>query len=273
MPIDPTVITPQSVALYYARRFSAAATDYFRRLDLAGLRVTAYDAVNARLIDRLVANGGNFWPDSGAFNAMAGYLFPTAGTLIPLHPSHDAGTLINFVSGDWNAVTGLKGDGSTKHIDSNRTTNNQNDNSCGVWVSNFPADFGGPVGNMIAKGSNSVAGSTLIGIRASDARINTSNSETSVVSSSPVSITKGYYGNSRSSGTSYVRRFNNNSETLARDSEAPNEVSFLIFSSPSSNFFIGNLALYHIGPNLNGAGELAEFDAAITEWATGLAAA
>jgi hypothetical protein len=56
------------------------------------------------------------------------------GALVPL--VGDAPTSFNFVSGDYDRKTGLKGDGATKYLDSNRANNADPQNSAhrAVWI-------------------------------------------------------------------------------------------------------------------------------------------
>ena len=67
------------------------------------------------------------------------------GALVPLKGT--APTNFNFVSGDYNRKTGLKGDGSTKHLKSNYFTDQDVDNSChmGTFVSTPPTSTGASV--------------------------------------------------------------------------------------------------------------------------------
>ena len=257
----------------YGAGFSDAARDYFARLDAAGLRVTAYDAANARLIDRLVANGGNFWPASGAFNAMAGYLYPGNGAnLIPLKDGHDAGTLNAFVTGDWNAVTGLKGDGSTKYVDSNRNNNadGQNDQSMGVMQTT--ADTSGGFTVYLGAGVAEV-GANLVGRSGAD--LGSFRSRNQTLDSSVASIGAGakYIGITRSEAANFKARINSSEETYTRASEVPLNTNVLVFRRGVSSPFYSNarLPFYHIGPNLNGAGEQAELSSILTDWQTDLA--
>lgn len=249
--------------------FSAPVRDYFSRLDAAGLRVGKYDLANAALIDRLVGNGGNFWPDSGAFNAMAGYLYPGNGEdLIPLKDGHDAGTLNAFVSGDWNAVTGLKGDGSTKYVDSNRAADveGQNDMAIGVL----------PTVALTTGRALIGVDPTRIDFIVSLSFLQTGNrggSTTIVVNTAGYSK---YSANSRALSTEYNRYFNGTLDTVPISSSTPVSSNFYVFAKNDggpTNHIDGRNAFYHIGPNLSGTGELAELDAALTEWKNALASA
>ena len=258
-----------------ATRFSGPVRDYFRRLDAAGLRVTTYDAANARLIDRLVANGGNFWPDSGAFCAMAGYSFPTAGTLIPLKDGHDAGTLNAFVSGDWNAVTGLKGDGDEKYVDSNRSNLiSINDNAFGAFLDSYQSNN---IAHLImgARGVESTGSDQIIGNFGNTAGQNRMISKGIGFNPTPSSV-GGYFGVSRNTDTNFTARSDRTNTTGPTTvSQTPVGSNFFVFARSEDTtpnvFTDARIMLYHIGPNLNGTGELAELDAILTDWQTHLA--
>lgn len=258
--------------------FSAAASDYFARLDAAGLRVTTYDKANARLIDRLVANGGNFWPDSGAFCAMAGYLYPGSGTLIPLHPNHDAGTLNAFVTGDWNAVTGLKGDGSTKYVDSNRNNNadGQNDFAMGVYIVDAISTGSTGIGIMGARSSDSATSSMILTFDNKYIYRNRSNLQNNPTSPLDATLVTGHIAMSRANSANFDIRESGSTENAIRPSVDNSSDNIFIFVRNQSGSAYGlfadaRLPFYHIGPNLNGAGELAELDSILTDWQSDLA--
>ena len=263
-----------------AARYGPLARDYFARLDAANLRVNAYDAANARLIDRLVSNGGNFWPDSGAFCAMAGYLFPPDDTLIPLKDGHDAGTLKAFVTGDWNAVTGLKGNGSTKYVDSNRAADVEplNDISAGVYIS-APLSAN-EVGQSVLGSREEASSAFEIFTRELHYYIrNRSHADRAGSDPGVTDSYTGYLGTSRSNSSDFLIRDNDTDTTQTLSSGATNPYNIYVFArNDSGTGFLGTradfrLPFYHIGPNLSGAGELAELDSILTDWQTDLAAA
>jgi membrane-bound inhibitor of C-type lysozyme len=68
-----------------------------------------------------------------------------AGALVPL--KGPAPTNFNFVSGDYNRKTGLKGNGSTKYLDSNRAGNADPlaDFHAAVWQTELQSSFFGPL--------------------------------------------------------------------------------------------------------------------------------
>lgn len=348
--------------------FSLAASDYFARLDVAGLRVTTYDRANARLIDRLVSNGGNFWPESGAFCAMAGYLFPGAsdgsnvtgfpvtgptegsagtyakggtlamgkvrffkvgtdlfwtgtqwvfrntdgdtlwvsnsdtvypwqatgwtvadgsgtapvfgaftyadGDLIPLHPNHNSGSLNNFVTGDWDAVTGPKGDGSTKFVDSGRNNNvdAQNDHSMACYKTESDPAGSAAYKAPMGAGQTVVGGTSWITRTTDDLTFVRARSS---AQNSFIGSSVGYQGMSRVVSTEYIFRANNNTNIITRTSDGVFDGNVLLFTrgTPTAltNTSEARISFYHIGGNLNGSGEFEEMESIITGWNTELA--
>lgn len=267
-------------------RFSPAALDFFARLESApegNLRINAFDKANAELIDRLVGNGGNFWPESGAFVPMAGYLFPGTDTgagqrLIPLRDSHDAGRIYAAVEGDWNAVTGLKGNGSTIYVDSNRNNNadGQNNIAFGTWVTTHQSGYSAAV-LMGARSDNPTGSDQLIVNSVSSVGRNRAISR-GIEQDLQIFAGAGYRGVSRVSETAWAGRANQTNTTgPTTASQTRSGNNFYIFArsqiTTPNLFSDARSSFYHIGPNLSGTGELAEMDAGLAKWVADLAAA
>jgi hypothetical protein len=85
---------------------------------------------------------GTFWDALKASCILCGAR-TLAGALVPLAGA--APTNNNFVDADYNRETGLKGDGSTKYLDSNRANNAdpQDDQHVCVYASALPDTPGG----------------------------------------------------------------------------------------------------------------------------------
>lgn len=346
--------------------YSLSAKDYFSRL--GNLRITTYDKANARLIDSLVANGGSFWPDSGAFNAMAGYLFPVlsgdenvtaltitgpsdgsqgsytkqgslsggkvwfsksgvnlfwtgsqwvfrntdgdtlwfsnddttypwqvtgwtvldgsgsaptfenlvyaVGNLIPLHPNHDAGTLVNFETGDWDVVTGLKGDASTKYGNTNRnnTADAQNNHSMACYKTESDPLGSAAYRSPMGAGQTDVGGTSWITRTIDDLTFVRGRS---LGQNTFVGSSVGYQGMSRAAPSIYTFRANNTTNIISRESDGVFDGNILLFArgTPLSlaNMSEARISFYHIGPHLNGVGEFEEMESIITTWNTALA--
>ena len=98
--------------------FSPQAQDYFDRLDTAGdTTYTPYKQPLANYIDSLVTLGGAYWDDMESAASFVGV--GIQGVTVPLKSTMTALTNNNFVAGDLNQLTGLKGDKSTKLINTN----------------------------------------------------------------------------------------------------------------------------------------------------------
>jgi hypothetical protein len=224
------------------RRYSAAARDYFARLDAVSGRVTAYDRANANLIDALVALGGAYWDTAGTITTLCAKGFD--GLTVPLRDGMDVGTSYNFVSGDLNVKTGLKGDGTSKYIDSNRNNNadGQNDKSIGVYIS----ALGTRIATEGIMGVSATAGDSHI-IRASGVVAYRVNFSTVGAVSGDLSV--GHVGVSRSAATQITYRVAGATNTLVQHSTTPLSGSTDIFRR-SPQFAPHRFSAYHIGPAL-----------------------
>jgi hypothetical protein len=126
--------------------FSLAVRDYFARVSSAGGIVTHPTPI-AAYIDALVELGGAYWDMMESHCLFTGVTF--LGCFVPLRNGMNIPTNFNFISSDHDPITGLKGDGATKYIDTEVPFNTitQNDASLSVYISEF----------------NSVGGATYIG--------------------------------------------------------------------------------------------------------------
>ncbi len=106
------------IAARHRAGFSAEAQNYFDRLDTAGdTTYVDYKQPLANYIDSLVALGGAYWDDMESAASFVGV--GIQGVTVPLKSTMTALTNNNFVAGDLNTLTGLKGDASTKLINTN----------------------------------------------------------------------------------------------------------------------------------------------------------
>ena len=189
-----------------------------------------------------------------------------SGALVPLKGA--APTNYNFVAGDYSRTTGLKGDGLSKYLNTNRnnTADPQNNQHLAVWVTlsatGFPAC---PIAGRLSAG----IGSTQI--------INTAVS-TQTLSRSPDGITNdvlgtfsGFNGISRSVSSSYAARMNGANYNYTSASTTPSSTNVIVFarSNGTQSFHNGIISFYSVGESL----DLAALDSRISTLMSDLAAA
>jgi hypothetical protein len=119
-----------SVIAASRRRFDADAADYFARIVAAGSSISA---ANQLAVDAFVrgCKADGIWTSIKASCLLAGPDNLT-GALVPLvgpAPTNGGG---NFVAGDYNRTTGLKGNGTTKYLDTNHAANAQTADNCHI---------------------------------------------------------------------------------------------------------------------------------------------
>jgi hypothetical protein len=189
------------------------------------------------------------------------------GALVPLVGA--APTNFNFVSGDYNRKTGLVGNGSTKHLNSNRNNNADPQNSQHLSVFISTQSTGATNGNFIAAGDFLTAGSSSLQTAVSNADM-FARSRNSLGGSYTAKVT-GFFGKSRSTSASFNYRFSSTTGTTSSTSETPvNDNIFVFrgnaaFPSPTN----ARLAFYSIGESL----DLALLDARVTALINAFAAA
>lgn len=114
--------------------------------DGTGLGFNLRATINSFVVN---CKSDNIWNDIGSCCILAGAR-TLSGALKPLRGT--APTNYNFVSGDYNRVSGLKGDGSTKYLDSNRPVNTESniDKHFGFYLTQAPTTGAEPnyMGNI-----------------------------------------------------------------------------------------------------------------------------
>jgi hypothetical protein len=168
-----------------------------------------------------------------------------SGALVKLK---GAGTVtnFNFVQADYDRKLGLKGNGSSKYLNSGYIvpSSNQNNVHCAAWMtepmrSTTPNDF--IISNNAANAGLQLGTSSLVTIlRANDTN-----------ASFAYPRFTGFMGVARSSASNHTRRYDNISENATVTSEAvfanPINIFFRLDQSPS----IARLTYYSIGTNIN----------------------
>jgi hypothetical protein len=175
------------------------------------------------------------------------------GALVPLRGT--APTNFNFVSSDYNRKTGLKGDGATKYLNSNRLDSADGNNN--HHISGFAVEV--------------ISSSTVLGVRnvAPDPTANETSIAFSLASTSPfrsrlttssiptreVQGNSGFVGLSRNTSSLFTIRFAGQNENLIAPSGSSLGVSFAIYARNTSAgpVFIGTgpYTFYSIGESLD----------------------
>jgi hypothetical protein len=195
------------------------------------------------------------------------------GALIPLKGS--APTNVNFVSGDYNRKTGLKGGTSVdistaKYLNSNRanSADPQNDNHYTGYVTESPTSL---VNTVISSADNlgGTQGTNFIGYIPSENRVSVRNKSATATSVTGISsqITS-IIGTARQNSNNYICRVNNNNTTINVASDGngtTGHTNNLIFirkfgTGGFDHPFRGRIAFYSIGNFL----DLAVLDARVT---------
>jgi len=234
-----------------AAKGAAAAENYFARLDTAGdTTYVPYKQPLTNYISSLVALGGAYWDTMESAASFVGV--GIQGITVPLRDGMPVLTQNNFVVGDLDQLTGLKGDGSTKYLATNvaGTAISQNDASISVYIKESHTAGGGfLLGNgtqsavLRANATQRLHGSTALG----------------------TTPTPGLYGAARSTSTDIDVRSNATDYSAAVTSTAPNAGLIGIFALGTIVSSNARLATYHIGPALDLATLESLQDTLITE--------
>ena len=184
------------------------------------------------------------------------------GCLVPL--VGPAPTNFNFVSADYNRKTGLKGDGSTKYLNSNRNNNAdpQDNNHNAVWISgvlNLNVVLMSSATSANQSGSNEliISDTTRLRVRQrSSATVDTA-----------ANATIGLSGASRASATHVIVRSAGASQTLTLNSQAPQDGNVAVFARRGGGFPTpSRFSFYSIGEAI----DLAALDARVSTLMTAL---
>jgi hypothetical protein len=185
-----------------------------------------------------------------------------AGALVPLAGA--APTNVNFVAGDYNRKTGLKGDGSTKYLDSNR--NNNADPQDSKHISFYKQAGASSSEAFIGIPTASIGGSWFVYSNSQTfTRVNASTSVNPVFSYS----TNSFYGANRGSSTAIQIRGEGSTSQVSVSSASPANANIEIFGGPGVNRSQQRIAFYSIGESL----DLALLDARVTTLINAIAAA
>ena len=240
-----------------AHTFVAAAS-YFSRLAAAGDTThVAYKQPLTNYITSLVELGGAYWDDMLSAASFVGV--GIQGITVPLRDGMTVPTQSNFVADDLDQLTGLKGDASTKLINTGYIDSDlaQNDGSLSTYVT-APAT----VNNTYYAGTTTVGNTgTFLRDVSNSCQLNVHGG----LIANGTDIISGLVGASRTDSTNVNARSNQTNYPFTDTSTTPTSDALQIFARSSANRSDARLATYHAGPALNLATLEALQDTLITE--------
>jgi hypothetical protein len=244
----------------------SAAEAYLQAVETADGLQLEQDVANAINSFVVGCKSDGIWSAIKASCILAGAR-TLSGALVPLVGS--APTNSNFVSGDFDRKNGLKGNGSTKRLNSNYffPTSNQNNAHAACFASEITGAAKFLLGDAATIGSSSLTNiSVSFAASQSFSRLNCVQQTTATLAP-----TSGTFAVSRSAGPSFNFRRNGATQIVSVSSAAPLQVAMSFFSRTNSpaSFFDGRLSFYSIGENL----DLALLDTRVSNLMTALAAA
>jgi hypothetical protein len=189
-----------------------------------------------------------------------------AGALTPLKDG--APTNFNFVSSDYNRETGLKGNGTTKYLDSNRNNNADPQNNFSLSVYTTVA------GDTVISGNSIGAGGTASpannGACALGATTGSSRNRSSTLFNPAATGFIGFHGTSRNNSASYDYRRLQSSQVVTQGSQTPFNGNVFVFANTGpSTWSTVRLSFYHIGESV----DLAKLDSRVTTLMSNIATA
>lgn len=235
--------------------FDVDAQAYINRIqvaDNAALELAVRQAINDFVVG---CKRDGIWNAINACCIMAGAR-TLNGAVQPLKGL--APTQFNFVSADYNRKSGLRGDGTTKYIDSNRANNAdpQNDFHMSVFVKTITTSLQNRY--YMGRGASGTSGSSVLYVDTSNRSvfINRQNNTNTVAG-----LFTGFMGTNRAASNSYEMRVNGATTQAGRSSTTPLTGNIFVHATNgNTSYSDGRLAFYSIGTNLN----MALLDARIT---------
>ena len=221
---------------------AAAPESYFSRLAAAGDTThVAYKQPLTNYISSLVALGGAYWDDMLSACSFVGV--GIEGITVPLREGMTVPTQNNFVAADLNQLTGLKGNLSSKWIDTNigGQTPDQDDNSISTYATEVNTYNRYYLATGAALGATHIypVSSTNLTCRISGGG--------SGVNATPLH----FAGATRSAASVMNTRANGTDFPNTTTSVQQLTTNFNVFGRPNANRTDARLATYHIGPALN----------------------
>jgi hypothetical protein len=235
-----------------AKAFIAAAS-YFSRLVAAGDTThVAYKQPLTNYITSLVGLGGAYWDTMLSATSFVGV--GIEGITVPLKDGMPAITNNNFVAADLNQLTGLKGDGSTKYLDTGTKFNDAPQNDFSMSVNATETILEGSGGYYLSwqsfgDGVSDILSLNDAGVSNNDLYTRNQNRTTnSIVDQGSVEDLAGI---NRTSSTGYLVQYGASSTTITETSQVPANQIISVFGSSANPKTDARLATYHIGRALD----------------------
>jgi hypothetical protein len=170
------------------------------------------------------------------------------GTLVPLVGT--APTNTNFTSSDYNRKTGLKGDGTSKYLNSNRANNADPQDSKHVAAYLTESLTRDATRSMIAV--DTAISNLFLGTTTNSLFFRINHGTTTPTSIVDANLILGLFGGSRNSSSNVNTRYNQNNGNLANTSTTPSSSDIYIFSRQSlTNYSNARIAFYSIGEDID----------------------
>jgi hypothetical protein len=169
-----------------------------------------------------------------------------AGALVPLVGTAPTNVGGNFVAGDYNRLTGLKGNGTDKYLSTNRAGNAdpQNDFHLSVYATEFNAVTQWLIGN-----AQTTFGASNLGYFSGNTFFRNRSSLANNIAGNAI----GLVGCSRSSSSEFSARTGQSTQLFARVSDTANSSTLSVFNSgtDSANRSNARLTFYSVGTSVD----------------------
>lgn len=252
MPMSPRLLRPRSAAI----AGDSDVQNYIAAVEIADgqqLEQAVKDAIRDFILG---CKTDGIWSAIRASCILMGAR-TLSGALTPLVGT--APTNNNFVSGDYNRKTGLKGNGSNKSLNTNRNNNTdpQNDFHMAIWGTENPNDTNGFYAGAGADGGGNASGSSYLRTAANALITAGRDATTSFVSGTTrATFTNNMFGVSRSASASYTALAGGSLFTLTVASQSPFNGNILIFAANSqanvpAGWMNNRFAFYSVGASLS----------------------
>jgi hypothetical protein len=238
--------------------YEPEAVDYFAQIELANSSISTpnKDAINT-FIKGCKTDG--IWSAIKASCILAGSE-TLEGALVPLVGA--APINVNFQSADYNRVTGLKGNGTTKYLRSGRLNDDdpQDNKSISFWRSE--AGIKTSAVFYCGGGGSTTGAMAIYAVNLSPYMYFRHNAQTGMISDIDDRTRLGFVGLTRNNSATFNSNVAGVTRTHTRASQTPvsNEIDIFRSSGFPSNVCDDRFSFYHIGEHL----DLAQLNARLT---------